>query len=126
MASTATTCGDAPFGETNLSSAWDVSWLPGGRGTTPRRAGLRSLPRHHYTRRVARRTVAALSDVQVLHVLGMGLDELLARSHVVPHQDVEDLAGPYGVFDVHPQQDAILGIHGRLPQLLGVHLAQTL
>ena len=31
-----------------------------------------------------------------------------------------------GVFEVHPQQRARGGVHGRVPQLLGVHFTQTL
>ena len=39
---------------------------------------------------------------------------------------VEDVVGLDGVLDRDPEQGPVLGIHGRLPELLGGHLAQAL
>src|SRR5512140_3521883 len=66
------------------------------------------------------------SDVEVLHVQRVALDELPARVHRVAHQDGEDLIGLHRV--VHPdlEERAPRRVHGRLPELLGVHLAEPL
>ena len=56
----------------------------------------------------------------------MRLDEPLAWSDVIPHEHVEGLVGHHGVVDSHLQQRAGLGVHSGIPELLGVHLAQTL
>src|SRR5579884_200250 len=65
-------------------------------------------------------------DVEVLDVFGVGLYELLARRHVVAHQDIENLAGMDRILDVDAQQNPILGIHGGFQQLLRIHFAQAL
>src|SRR5437868_2010813 len=65
-------------------------------------------------------------DVQVAHGLRVRLDEAFAGVHVVAHQDVENLVGLHRVLDLDPQQHAVLGVHGGIPELLGVHLAETL
>src|SRR5438445_2035620 len=65
-------------------------------------------------------------DVQVAHGLGVRLDEAFAWIHFGAHQDVEDLVGLDRVFDLDPQQHAVLRIHGGLPELLGIHLTETL
>src|SRR5438105_7910739 len=65
-------------------------------------------------------------DVQVAHGLRVRLDEALAGIHVVAHQDIENLVGLDRVLDLDPQQHAVLGVHGGIPELLGVHLAETL
>src|SRR5690606_20478373 len=66
------------------------------------------------------------SDVKVLHFARVHLDEAAARWHSAPHQHVEGLISPHRVFQRHLEQGAVLGIHRRLPELLWVHLAQTL
>src|SRR5688500_3162577 len=66
------------------------------------------------------------SDVQILHVLRILLDELPARLDVVAHQRREDLVGFDRVLERHLEDRARLGIHGRLPELVRIHLAQTL
>src|SRR3989442_725537 len=65
-------------------------------------------------------------DVQVAHGLGVRLDEAFAWIHFGAHQDVEDLVGLDRVLDLDPQQHAVLRIHGGLPELLGIHLTETL
>ena len=68
-------------------------------------------------------SVAALCvDVGVSGIL---LDELAARLNVVTHQHGEDFVGLGGVLDGHLLQQAVFGVHGGFPQLLGVHLAKT-
>src|SRR5260221_9514076 len=66
------------------------------------------------------------SDVEVRNPQRVGLDELAARLDLVAHERREDLAGADGVLDLHLEQDALGGIHGGFPELLGVHLAQPL
>src|ERR1700712_1648878 len=68
----------------------------------------------------------ASSDVEEAHVLGVGLDEVLARLDVVAHQLGEDLVGHDGGLDANLQQGATLGVHGGLAQLVVVHLAEAL
>ena len=53
-------------------------------------------------------------------------DELLARRHVVAHQQIEHLLGRLQVGEVDPAQGAVPRIHRRLRQLVGVHLTETL
>ena len=56
----------------------------------------------------------------------MSLDEALAGRHRATHQHVEGLVGPDSVVDGHLEQCALVGVHRRVPKLLGVHLAQAL
>ena len=48
------------------------------------------------------------------------------RLDVVAHQDREHLVGDRGLLDRDLQQRALRRVHGRLPELLGVHLAEAL
>src|SRR5688572_28954974 len=73
-----------------------------------------------------RRRVGRRSDIQEPDVLGVAGDEAAAGFDVLAHEDAEQLVGGRGVLDGDLQQDAGLGVHGGLPQLLGVHLAQAL
>src|SRR5512140_2969954 len=66
------------------------------------------------------------SNVQIRHVEGVRLDELAARLDRVAHEDREDLVGLDGVLDAHLQEAARGGVHRRLPERLGVHLAEAL
>src|SRR5690242_356821 len=68
----------------------------------------------------------AVSDVQVHHFEGVLLDEAAAPLHLVPHEQVEDLLGGLDVLELHLEQGALVGIERRLPELLGVHLAEAL
>src|SRR2546423_4637187 len=65
-------------------------------------------------------------DVQVAHGLCVRLDEALARIDFVTHQDVEDFVRLDRIFDLDPQQHSILWVHCRVPELLRVHLTETL
>src|SRR5687767_6099943 len=66
------------------------------------------------------------SDVEVLHLQRMSLDELTARLDLITHEDAEKLVGTQGVVDAHLAQHASVGVHGGLPQLARVHLAKAL
>jgi hypothetical protein len=60
------------------------------------------------------------------HEPRVGLDEQTTRFHFVAHERLERLVGEHGVFHGHAQHRARLRIHRRLPELLGVHFAETL
>src|SRR5258708_37322843 len=64
-------------------------------------------------------------DVEVLDVLGVRLNELLARLHVGTHQLFKRVVDSGDVINCHLKEDTALGVHGRFPQLFGVHLAET-
>ena len=64
-------------------------------------------------------------DVQVAHGLGVRLDESLAGIDVGAHQHVEDLVRLDRIFDLDAEQHPVLWVHGRFPQLVGVHLTET-
>src|SRR5215468_8115895 len=66
------------------------------------------------------------SDVEVTHVECVLLDELPPRLDLVAHQGGEDLVGLVCILDLDLEQRARLGVHGRLPELRRVHLAETL
>src|SRR5215218_3486277 len=59
-------------------------------------------------------------------VLSVLLDELPAGLHILPHQDGEHPVGRRGVLEGHLAQDPGVRVHGGLPQLLGIHLTETL
>src|SRR5437868_6413169 len=65
------------------------------------------------------------SDVQVLHVERVLLDELAPRFDVFAHERDEDGLAFGDIFQLHRKQRAALGIHRRLPKLRSCHLAQT-
>src|SRR6266850_1847979 len=66
------------------------------------------------------------SDVEVADALGVRLDELLAGFDVGSHQLLERVVDRGGVLDVDLEQNTRGRVHRRLPQLLCVHLAETL
>src|SRR5207302_8706417 len=65
-------------------------------------------------------------DVQVAHGLGVRLDESLAGIDVGAHQDIENLVRLDRIFDLDAEQHPVLWVHGRFPQLVGVHFTETL
>src|SRR5687767_10367385 len=71
-------------------------------------------------------SAARASNVKVLHLACLGHDEALAGSDLLTHEHREDLIGERGVLRIDAQQRARLGIHRRLPELVGVHLAKAL
>src|SRR5687768_15688718 len=64
-------------------------------------------------------------DVEVSDIKGIGLDEVSSRLDFFAHQDVEDLIGRIEILDTDLQQAPRLGIHGGLPELLRIHLAEA-
>ena len=58
--------------------------------------------------------------------LGVRLDELLARRNRAAHQHVEGLIGADAVFDLDLHQRPPGRVHRRVPELVRVHLAETL
>src|SRR3954451_4517648 len=66
------------------------------------------------------------SDVEEADVLGVALDELAAGLDVLAHEDREQVVGLGGVVEGDLAEDAVLLVHRRDAQLLGVHLAEAL
>src|SRR5690606_36478437 len=67
-----------------------------------------------------------LSDVEEANVLRIALDEGPALLDVLPHEEREDLISASRVLQGDPQHQALVGVHRGLPQLVGVHLTETL
>src|SRR5690349_16767226 len=65
-------------------------------------------------------------NIKEANVFGVSRDEAPARLDVLAHQDREQLVGGSGVVERHLTQHPDGRIHRGLPQLLGVHLAETL
>src|SRR5438067_6275257 len=70
--------------------------------------------------------LCAYLHIQVSDAEGVGLDEFAAGFDEVAHQGREGLLGVVLMVDPDLQQGARLGIQGRLPELLRVHLAEAL
>src|SRR5829696_6497974 len=68
----------------------------------------------------------ARSYVQEPHVLGVGHDEVLPQLDVVTHEDADGAVGQRRLLHRHLEQRAPGRVHGRLPELLPVHLAEAL
>src|SRR5919198_6314139 len=66
------------------------------------------------------------SDIQVLDLQGVLLDELAARLNLVAHQPREPEVGGRCVLDVDAYDHAPSRVHRRLPELGSVHLAEAL
>src|SRR5437868_15427363 len=71
-------------------------------------------------------SISDRSDVEVLHVERVRLDEFAARLDFVPHERREDLVRGVGIGELYLEQGAGLRVHGGFPELLRVHLAETL
>src|SRR6478735_9635111 len=69
--------------------------------------------------------VSAL-NVKETNVFGVAGDEATARLDVLAHQHGEQFVGRRSVVQRDPTQHPRTRIHGGLPQLLRVHLAETL
>src|SRR5262245_58062235 len=72
------------------------------------------------------RCATLASDVKVPGLPGLGLDEVLARRDLLTHQHREDRVGLRRILDLGPQERPCLRVHRRLPELIGVHLAEAL
>src|SRR5512144_206316 len=71
-------------------------------------------------------SVCKESDIEEPHLLRVLLDELATRLDLVAHQHREDFVRSLGVFHGHQHERARHGVHGGLPELVRVHLAETL
>src|SRR5207302_7977440 len=71
-------------------------------------------------------TIRTELDVEVANALGVRLDELLARLYVGTHQLLERVVDRCHVVHRDFQQHAARWVHGRRPELVGVHLTETL
>src|SRR6476619_4648858 len=69
---------------------------------------------------------AERSDVEEADVFCVALDERPALLDVLAHQDGEHLVGLGGVLQGHLQEQPVVGVGRGVPQLVGVHLAETL
>src|SRR5256885_8595958 len=69
---------------------------------------------------------ATISDIEVLDVEGVVFDELPARFDLITHERGEHQVCFGVIFGTHLQQGADGWIHRRFPELLWVHLAETL
>src|SRR5262245_14325372 len=69
---------------------------------------------------------AAISDIEILHVERVFFDELPTRLDLVAHQRREHQVRFGVVFSSDLQQRPNRRIHRRFPELLGVHLAESL
>src|SRR5438067_6401281 len=66
------------------------------------------------------------SDVQVLYIQRVVLDELAARLHLIAHQRREHQVRFGVILGAHLQQRARFRIHRRRPELIGIHFAEAL
>src|SRR5262245_53373781 len=60
-------------------------------------------------------------DIQILHGQRMFFDELAPAIHFVTHHRRENIVGLNGIINTNFKEHASLGVHGRFPELLGVH-----
>jgi hypothetical protein len=64
-----------------------------------------------------------LLNVEIHDFERVVFDELAARFDIFAHQRGENILGSYRVLEFHLQQRARIGVHGRVPELLGIHFA---
>ncbi len=55
----------------------------------------------------------------------MRLDKLPARGDFAAHQRGEDGVRLLGIVHGDPEHDAVIGVHRRVPELLGIHFTKT-
>src|SRR5262245_679788 len=89
------------------------------------RRGSNEIARAIYTRARIDRRASNESNVEIRDREGVLLDELTTRLDLITHQRGEDVVGGECVFDLHLHEPAARGIDRRLPQLLGIHLAES-
>src|SRR5579864_525271 len=65
-------------------------------------------------------------DIQVHDFEGVFLDEFAALLDVFAHECRENILGGDGILETDFEERARLGVHGGLPKLVGVHLAEAL
>src|SRR5438128_1533226 len=67
-----------------------------------------------------------MSDIEEANVLRVLFDEVATRFDLVAHQPREPEIGARRILDVYADQQPPRWIHRRIPQLLEIHLAETL
>ena len=65
-------------------------------------------------------------NIQVLHFQRVFFNELAAGFDDIAHEDGEDGVSFHLVFDAYLKQGALFGVHGSLPELVGIHFAEAL
>src|SRR5437016_2267778 len=117
--------------------AYKLSWPAGERATQLVQHSTRRTKRVVRTTPMFRRfklgspllramtTVAVTSNIQC-RVQRVVLDEFAPRLDEFAHQLGEEIVGLVGVLDFYQQKRAPIFVERRLPQLIGVHLAETL
>src|SRR5438477_12831841 len=68
---------------------------------------------------------ALKSDIQVLHIERIFLDEFAAGFHVFAHQGGKNGLALGQIFQLDGEQGALFGIEGGFPELLRTHFAQA-
>ena len=63
-----------------------------------------------------------------MHILSVLFNKLAARLHLITHQSCKSKVylGRGVLIHIYPLQDTLGRIHCRLPELVGIHLAETL
>ena len=70
--------------------------------------------------------MSVASGVEVDDGQGIRLDEVPPRLDLVSHEGGEQIVRRHRILDLHPNQPSPRGIHGCLPELIGIHLAKSL
>lgn len=65
-------------------------------------------------------------DIEIHDVLRSGLDESPARRNIFSHEHFKDVISFLGIFDLHFEHLPDRWIHGGLPELVRIHLSETL
>ena len=65
-------------------------------------------------------------DVEIFDLESVALDELTPRLNALSHEQAEEPVGLPSVRQRHAQERPMPRIHRGIPQLVGVHLAQSL
>src|SRR3989344_2099850 len=68
--------------------------------------------------------VSLPSHIQIRQ-FGVSLNEVSARAHVSAHEGVKGPVGLLGIVHGYLFENAPLGVHGGLPELIRIHLAKT-
>src|SRR5205823_246010 len=74
----------------------------------------------------ARAPDRAALNIEVRDLERVPLDEVAPRLHLGPHEDREDPLRLSHVIEPDLEELSRLGVHGRVEELLGVHLSETL
>ena len=74
------------------------------------------------------RIVTPSLNIQILNELGVLFNKRSSGLNLIAHQRSKCQIHGSHIFSIHgnPSQDTLLGIHGGIPELIGIHLAQTL